>query len=135
MGEHKYDICIDNMVAYSNSGIGNINIFCLGAQYTITINNTRSLYGTSIPPNAINTGGAGFYLGHEYSTTAKFKLFVYNSDFSHNHASFGAGMSFVLFASSAGEVVVDNCTFYNNTGTFLLLCLCLYLHLPRFFPR
>ena len=27
-------------------------------------------------------------------------------------------MSIVWFTSSAGEVVVDNCTFYNNTGNF-----------------
>ena len=116
--EHKHDVLIDSVVAYNNSGAGNINMICNTTQYAIIINNTRSLYGTSILPNAFNTGGAGFYLRHEYSNATEAKLFVYNSDFSHNCAVFGAGMSIRWFASSAGEVVVDNCTFYNNTGNF-----------------
>ena len=116
--KYKLNILIDSVVAYNNSGAGNINMFCNTAQYAITINNTRSLYGTGISPIAFNTGGAGFYLRHEYSNATEVKLFVYNSDFSHNRAVFGAGMSIRWFASSAGEVVVNNCTFYNNTGNF-----------------
>ena len=82
------------------------------------MNNTRILYGTGIPPDSISTGGAGFYLKQQYNNATKAKLFVYNSDFSHNRAIFGAGMSIVWQASSAGEVVVNNCTFYNNTKKF-----------------
>ena len=80
LDEHKYEVMIDNVVAYNNSGIGNINIACNATQYAITINNTRSLYGTSIQPNAFDTGGAGFYLGHKCSNAARANLFVYNSD-------------------------------------------------------
>ena len=118
LGEHKHEFLVDDVVAYNNSGMGNINMVCNGTQYTVTINNTHSLYGTSVPSNAFNTGGAGFYFRHEYNNAAKVQLFVYNSDFSHNRAIFGAGMSIRWFASSAGEVVVNNCTFYNNTGNF-----------------
>ena len=118
LGEHKYDVLINNVVAYNNSGWGNINMFSDAAQYAITINNTCSLYGTGIPPDSISTGGSGFYLKQQYDNATKAKLFVYNSDFSHNRAIFGAGMSIVWKASSAGEVVVNNCTFYNNTGNF-----------------
>ena len=72
----------------------------------------------SIPPDSISTGGSGFYLKQQYDNATKAELFVYNSDFSHNRAIFGAGMSIVWKASSAGEVVVNNCTFYNNTKNF-----------------
>ena len=64
------------------------------------------------------SSGAGFYLQHLYNNATDAKLFVCNSNFSHNHASFGAGMSIIWQANSAGEVIVDNCTFYNNTGNF-----------------
>ena len=82
LGERKLDVLIDNVVAYSNSGRSNINIICNTTQYAITINNTRSLYRTSISPNAVNIGGAGFYLKHSYNNATEAKLFVYNSDFS-----------------------------------------------------
>ena len=58
LGESKHDVLIDNVVAYNNSGMSNINIICSGASH-FTINNTRSLYGTVI---AHNTGGAGLFL-------------------------------------------------------------------------
>ena len=80
LDEHKYEVMIDNVLAYNNSGIGNINIACNATQYVITINNTRSLYGTSISPNAFDTVGAGFYLRQDYSNAARANLFVYNSD-------------------------------------------------------
>ena len=114
LGESKHDVLIDNVVAYNNSGMSNINIICSGASH-FTINNTRSLYGTVI---AHNTGGAGLFFGQENNNATEAKLFVYNSDFSHNCAGFGAGMFIIWFTSSAGKVVVDNCTFYNNTGNF-----------------
>ena len=81
------------------------------------------MYGTTkiIYDKAADTdisSGAGFYLRHLYNNATDVQLFVYNSDFSHNRASFGAGMSIIWQASSAGEVVVDDCTFYNNTGNF-----------------
>ena len=116
--EYKLNILIDSVVAYNNSGAGSINMFCNTTQYAITINNTRSLYGTSIQPNTFYTGGAGFYLRHEYSNATEAKLFVHNSKFLHNRAVFGAGISVRWFTSSAGEVRVGNCTFYNNTGNF-----------------
>ena len=116
--EHKHDVLIDSVVAYSNYGEGNIIMVCNTAQYTVTINNTRSLYGTSVTPNSYNAGGSGFYLRHDYSNATKVKLSIYNSDFFHNRAVFGAGMSIHWYASSAGEVIVENCTFYNNTGNF-----------------
>ena len=128
LGAQKHDILIDSVVAYNNSGMGNINIVCNTTQYTITINNTCSLYGTThhlsakiLNVKAMDTdisSGAGFYLRHLYKNANVAKLFVYNSDFSQNRASFGAGMSIVWQANSAGEVIVDNCTFYNNTGNF-----------------
>ena len=54
---------------------------CNAVLSAITIKNTRSLYGTSIPPNAVDTGGVGFYLRQEYSNAAGANLFVYNSNF------------------------------------------------------
>ena len=119
LGAHKHDILIDNVVAYNNSGGGNINVCCNTSQYTITINNTRSLYGTSLLQfDNNNTFSGGFFLSHEYNNGSEAKVIVHNSVFSHNQGSLGGGMAIIWLASSAGEVLVNNCTFYNNTGNF-----------------
>ena len=138
MYKQKHDILIDNVVTY-NSGRGNIG--CSGAvQYTLTINNTRSLYGTahniSFNHQATSTdisSGAGLFLNffNVFNTDeANISFSVYNSDFSHNRVSFGAGMSIIWFSSPASNVLVKNCTFYNNTGNvffwFVCVCICRY---------
>ena len=88
--------------------MSNIHIVCNSSQYTITINNTHSLYGPTkiFYDKAADTdisSGAEFYLQHLYNNATDANVFVYNSDLSHNYASFGVRMFIVWQASSVGK--------------------------------
>ena len=121
--DYRVDIDIDNILAYGNSGTYGANIhIAIGsriARYKIDINNTRSLYGNAINHLDIVPGltrGAGLYFDHIATTTAEATLIVYNSEFSHNQAGTGGGMYIAWDTNTAGLVICNTITYFNNTA-------------------
>ena len=127
---YRINILIDGVVTYANIGIlgANLNVGFYGkeAYYTIVINNTASLFANAMPyidfsqafpdigPIAITGAGFEFIDSSTYTTEAN--LFVYNSQFSHNRATSGSGVTIGWLSSGGGQVMLDTCLFHNNTG-------------------
>ena len=121
---YKVDICIDHVVAYGNTGSGNLFIGAHSStNYTVTINNTLLLYGITLPVDIVNPGFVGFVAGglsfiteisdHDFNNNNT--ILVYNSNIAHNEASNVGGIS-ITWHNFHVKYEFHNCIFYNNTG-------------------
>ena len=127
---YSIDIIIDGVVAYGNAGISgaNFNIETSNrvASLNLIINNTLSLFGNTLSfaeelvakySGILSlTNGAGLHFSNNADITQDVTISIYNSEFSHNLADIGGGMSIFWISSTAGEVLLDSCVFRNNTG-------------------
>ena len=107
---YKVDVCIDEVVAYGNTGVTGANIYIsvssFKAYYKIFVNNTLSLHGNMVPlDNFLDTAivGAGLYFVHYSRNATQAYLSIFNSTFSHNQAYTGAG---VLYYAETANIVI-----------------------------
>ena len=116
---YKVDIHIDNVVAYGNTGSGNLFIGGSHFNTTVTINNTLLLYGITLPtgvdsPGLVGllAGGLSFITSSAHDLNNNNKILVYNSNIAHNQGDNVGGISIIWYSFH----VFHNCVFYNNTG-------------------
>lgn len=136
------DVKLDNLILYGNTGIGSVNFrYAVSINvpyYSLIMTKCVSVYGNQIhpvpkiPPSIRYGSGFSAFIGVPTNITAKcfspaqtpvppqVPILVANSSFSHNHASFGAGMIFrcnhLLSSSTQQYVVIDSCLIKNNSG-------------------
>ena len=100
---YKANVHIDNTVIYGNAGSGNLIIAknSKNSHYTVTINGTLILYGTTLPVDFQTPGIVEFVAGglsiitesnHDFNNNNNNMFLVYNSTIAHNQASIVGGI-------------------------------------------
>lgn len=133
---------LDRLVLYGNTGIQSVNFrFAVSrnAYYSLTMTNSISVYGNQMYPlpkvPILFFYGSGFSALIGITSNARGRCFnrarlpaqlqssitVVNSSFSHNHASFGAGMAISFHHNRLPRnrqqyVIIESCTLQNNSG-------------------
>ena len=121
---YKVQFMIETVVFYNNIANVGANFRFLASNtglFSVVINNNISTYGKALIFSTVNydcTFGAGMTLALSYITNDEPEIIIENCIFAHNLAQQFKGGVFIGCLDTFGNIVIHNCTIYNNTAYY-----------------